>query len=69
MRGVIGLVYYGLMWHHAVAFAHKKRHTDRRMNTTATHVLILPLPDNRLDVLILGSIILLGNILALLISL
>ncbi len=52
-----------------VAFAHKKRHTDRRMNTTATHALILPLPDNRLDVLILGSIILLGNILALLISL
>jgi hypothetical protein len=52
-----------------VASALKKRHTDRRMNTTATHTLILPLPDNRLDVLILGSIILLGNILALLISL
>ncbi len=39
------------------------------MNITATYSLILPLPDYRMDVLILGSIILLGNILALLISL
>ncbi len=69
MSDVIGLVFYGSRCHHAVAFAFKKRHTDRRMNTTPTYALILPQPDTRLDVLILGSIILLGNILALLISL
>jgi hypothetical protein len=39
------------------------------MNTTATITLTLPAPDLRNDVLIPGSILILGNILALVISL
>lgn len=52
-----------------VASSFKKRHTAFRMNTTATLTMTLPAPDLRNDVLIPGSIILLGFILALLISL
>lgn len=53
----------------AVASSYKNPHVAYRMNTTTTIALTLSAPELRNDVLIPGSILILGNILALVISL